>query len=239
MSAKRELEKNYKDVPEHSKVRVIKGVQDRSMVIFLAVLVVLLIGGLIIAIVVLQNNQKVVYVNNGTISNNVCRTANCYSTSSEVLGSINTSVDPCTDFHQYACGGWFARNDLPDDRSTYNTFTVVSVKNEKVMRKFLTSDYTSQSGQAEQKAVKYFHSCFNDKYTESNSRQDLVNMIKGLGGWSVVPSIMPVDLNTWEFNPVLAKITSLYDINPLFNTWIGSDLKNSKETVITVSYPFE
>lgn len=60
-------------------------------------------------------------------------------------------------------------------------------------------------------------------------------MIKDLGGWSAVPSIMPVDFNTWQYNPVLAKIVSKYDINPLFYTWVESDLKNSKETVISVS----
>ena len=239
MPSKRELEQSFEDVRSHPKDQVVKGVRDRNLVIFLVVVIVLLIAGLIAAVVILQNNKTVVYINNGTTAQpptNVCKTANCYSTSSEVLASLNTSVNPCEDFHQYACGGWLAKNDLPDDRSTYNTFTVVSVKNEKVMRKFFTAGYTSQSGQGEQKAIKYFHSCFSDKYTESNSQKDLTEMIKGLGGWSAVPSIMPVDLITWEYNKVLANIMTLYDINPLFNVWIGSDLKNSTRTIIQVSY---
>ena len=216
---------------ENSKIH---GLHHRTVITFLVILVLLLITGLIIAVVVLQNNQK--STDNANANNTQCKTDSCYAASSIILGSINVSANPCDNFYQYACGSWLAKNDLPDDRVTYTTFSSVAEKNEKILRGVLAAGVATQSGQAEQKAIKYYQSCFSDKHTETESRPDLISMVKDLGGWSAVPSIMPIDFNIWHYNTVLAKIVSKYDINPLFYTWIDSDLKNSKETIISVSF---
>ena len=36
---------------------------------------------------------------------------------------IDKSVDPCENFYQYSCNGWFKRNPLPPDQTSYGRFT--------------------------------------------------------------------------------------------------------------------
>ena len=36
-----------------------------------------------------------------------------------VVASLDTTVDPCTDFYRYACGGWMKKTTRPPDKARY------------------------------------------------------------------------------------------------------------------------
>ena len=56
----------------------------------------------------------------------------------EVLASLDTTVDPCTDFYRYACGGWFKKTTRPADKPRYGRgFGELADRNNAVLRGIL------------------------------------------------------------------------------------------------------
>ena len=45
-----------------------------------------------------------------------------YLLAARLMESMDPDIDPCEDFFEYSCGSWNRLNDIPDDRSFYNTF---------------------------------------------------------------------------------------------------------------------
>ncbi|WFD30055.1 endothelin-converting enzyme 1 [Malassezia sp. CBS 17886] len=72
------------------------------------------------------------------IMNRVCTAEDCVKASWSLLRSINTSVDPCDDFYEFATGGWRAQHPIPRSAGLFGVEERVREKNNAVLQKILS-----------------------------------------------------------------------------------------------------
>ncbi|MCU1337403.1 MAG: Endothelin-converting enzyme 1 [Bryobacterales bacterium] len=81
------------------------------------------------------------------------------------LGAINRNVDPCTNFYQYACGGWMTANPLPGDASRWGRFDALQDRNRMLLRDVLeaaAADGPNRSA-TDQKIGDFYAACMDEK----------------------------------------------------------------------------
>ncbi|KAG0254746.1 hypothetical protein DFQ27_006644, partial [Actinomortierella ambigua] len=57
-----------------------------------------------------------------TNGNGLCTTPACVEAAQTILSNMNPKADPCVDFYQFACGGFDAREKIPDDDVMVSAF---------------------------------------------------------------------------------------------------------------------
>ena len=88
-------------------------------------------------------------------------TAQARSQSGLELQALNRSVDPCTDFYQFACGEWLANNPVPPDRSSWGRFEEVAERNSATLRTILDAAASGRDPETK-KIGDYYASCMDE-----------------------------------------------------------------------------
>jgi putative endopeptidase len=138
------------------------------------------------------------------------------------IDNIDTSVDPCVDFHQYACGNWIKNSEIPPDRAAWQSFSELAESNLEVERKILEKAAGGGAGRnaIDQKIGDLYASCMDEKAVDSKGMAPLKPELDRIAAVKDKARLMDEIAHIHLIGP-----------NPLFNFFSNSDLHNADQVI--------
>jgi endothelin-converting enzyme/putative endopeptidase len=85
------------------------------------------------------------------------------------ISSLDRSVDPCTNFYEFACGGWRKANPIPADQTRWGRFNELAERNREDLHQILekAKDPTAARSPIEAKVGDYYAACMDEAGIEA------------------------------------------------------------------------
>ena len=89
--------------------------------------------------------------------------------------AMDRTIDPCTDFFAYSCGGWIKKNPIPPDQSSWDTYSKMQDENLVQLRGILEAAAAPdpKRNAIEQKIGDYYASCTDEKTIDAKGADPL------------------------------------------------------------------
>ncbi|XP_043683237.1 neprilysin-2-like isoform X2 [Vespula pensylvanica] len=163
---------------------------------------------------------------------NICFSPGCVHTASKVLENMDPDVEPCDDFYKFACGGFLKSTIIPDDKTSVNTFSVISDNLQQQLRTSIEEKSPPNEPRPFTLAKIFYKNCMNKTAIEEKGLEPLLDILQILGGWPVLEGDAWKEENfNWK-DSVYKFRTRGYSVDYFLDFSIGVDLKNSTIRII-------
>ncbi|XP_077533139.1 neprilysin-1-like isoform X2 [Haemaphysalis longicornis] len=178
---------------------------------------------------ILANSTAVRRDCSGEECRSVCITEACVKAAATILGNMDPSADPCTDFYDFACGRWKQHHVLPPDRPHSDTFAVMKDELKVLLKELLESPVDGSDSNATINAKNLYASCLNETVIEARREKPLLELLDSLGSWPVIsPNWTEEEFDWLNLTAVMRR----HNNDILFGQWVSADSKNSTVNII-------
>ncbi|XP_062597685.1 endothelin-converting enzyme homolog isoform X1 [Saccostrea cucullata] len=158
----------------------------------------------------------------------VCETKECILAAGSILKSMDQSVNPCTDFYKYACGGWERDTPIPPGYSMWDRIQELSYINLHHLKGILEKQGSSVKYDSGKKTKQFYKSCMSEsRQKRSQTLADFTDLIRNVS----------VD-GDFNFAVMLEKV-HLLDAWPLFTVSVGpNEVSSENVNVVKIDYGY-
>ena len=141
------------------------------------------------------------------------------------VSSLDRGVDACTNFYEFACGGWRKANPIPSDQTRWGRFNQLADRNRDVLHEILEAarDAGRKRTPIEAKVGDYYAACMDEAGIEAQ------------GGKALAPVLADIDKVASKTD--LFRLLGEHEASALptlFGFGGGPDLHDSKSTIANV-----
>jgi endothelin-converting enzyme/putative endopeptidase len=109
------------------------------------------------------------------------------------LRAMDSSVDPCSDFYAYACGGWQKANPIPPDESSWDVYSKLAEDNLRVLRGILEAAAADPAGDALSRRIgTYYLACMDEAAIEARGIEPLRPDLDAIAALKSVADVAPL-----------------------------------------------
>ncbi|XP_048396047.1 phosphate-regulating neutral endopeptidase PHEX isoform X2 [Stegostoma tigrinum] len=166
-----------------------------------------------------------------------CLSSECTEAAVHILKKINWSADPCENFFEFACGQWIKETPIPEDYSSYGTYSWVRQSVNVKLRELLEAPIDEEKDiEVVQKTKLLYQSCMNESAIELEDARPLLKFLKQRYlRWPVLEANNGPE-GTWreaDFNllKMLAFLRGKFSSNIFIQFFVATDDKNSDEHI--------
>ena len=167
----------------------------------------------------------------------MCLTKGCVKAAADLINSLDETVDPCSDFYNFACGNFVKETVIPDHQTSYGSFSMVRDKLNLRLRKLFEGKPVGNEPQAYQNVRNYFQACMDTKGIEEKSVEHLRALLDDIGGWPVLmgDEWRGEDFKWYELS--MKASDKGFSSDRMISIGISTDDKDSKRRILEVDQP--